>query len=124
MTLSSMISITLLQCLSPIDIVMEPQLGSPIQRRPPPTCVHTQQLLLLLLLSHPQPLTLASLPQHRPPDGLLRPSPRHTAKGYVQLIPLGMESGRVYARPWTGKERPGVGGQCASVSSLMTMEFL
>ena len=29
----------------------------------------------LLLLPHPQPLTLASLPQHRPPGGLLRSSP-------------------------------------------------
>jgi len=53
------------------------------------------------------------------------PPPPHMAKGYcVQLILLGVESGRVYARPWTGKYRPGVSGQCASVSSLMTMEFL
>ena len=29
----------------------------------------------LLLLPHPQPLTLASLSPHRPSDGLLRPSP-------------------------------------------------
>lgn len=33
---------------------------------------------------HPQPLTLAGLPPHRPPDGLLRHSP-----GRLQLILLG-----------------------------------
>lgn len=84
MTLSSMISITLLHHLaSPLISLWNPSWG-PYSRRAPPTCVHTQQLLLLLLLSTTALRPGPASPNTGPPDGLLRPSPTHV-KNNMQL---------------------------------------
>ena len=64
-----------------------------------PPCTHTAAApptTPLLLLHHPQPLTLASVSTHELPDGLLKSSPWQKV-AYMQLIPLGMESRRMYS---------------------------
>ena len=69
---------------------------------------HTQQLLLRPHPSScssthsPWPLPASPHPGHH--MGSWDPPPHTRQKAaYVQLILLGVESGRVYARPWTGK---------------------
>ncbi|CAK6433570.1 unnamed protein product [Pipistrellus nathusii] len=64
-------------CPSPTDIIMEPQLGSPIQSYPPSPPLSSCSSNHTPPSAPPSTALDPGWPSspHRPPDGLLRPSP-------------------------------------------------